>query len=129
MILDLHRQGASISSIARQVGLDRKTVRRYIARGLEPPRYGPRTTRMTLLQPFERYLRERVVESPDLADAAVLFGTGFAPFRGGPLHYARTRGVSAVVTRLEELAARYGARFRPDAGWVALGAAQKRDGA
>ncbi|MBV8405017.1 MAG: enoyl-CoA hydratase/isomerase family protein, partial [Gammaproteobacteria bacterium] len=74
-------------------------------------------------------LRERVVESPDLADAAVLFGTGFAPFRGGPLHYARTRGVSAVVTRLEELAARYGARFRPDAGWVALGAAQKRDGA
>jgi transposase len=66
MILDLHRQGASISSIARQVGLDRKTVRRYIARGLEPPQYGPRTTRMTLLQPFERYLRERVMAVPQL---------------------------------------------------------------
>src|ERR1700753_2798738 len=42
MILELHRQGLSISAIARRVGLDRKTVRRSIARGLEPPRYGPR---------------------------------------------------------------------------------------
>src|SRR6185312_4136696 len=59
-------------------------------------------------------LRERVVESPDLVDAAVLFGTGFAPFRGGPLNYARARGVSSVVARLRELATRYGARFQPD---------------
>ena len=42
MILDLYRQGVSVSVIARRVGLDRKTVRRYIARGLEPPVYGPR---------------------------------------------------------------------------------------
>jgi 3-hydroxyacyl-CoA dehydrogenase/enoyl-CoA hydratase/3-hydroxybutyryl-CoA epimerase len=67
-------------------------------------------------------LRERVVENADLVDAAVLFGTGFAPFRGGPLTYARARGVPAVVARLEELAARYGERFRPDAGWSSLGA-------
>ncbi len=73
-------------------------------------------------------LRERVVESADLVDAAVLFGTGFAPFRGGPLHYARARGVSAVVARLQELAARYGERFTPDAGWVSLAGPQKRDG-
>jgi 3-hydroxyacyl-CoA dehydrogenase / enoyl-CoA hydratase / 3-hydroxybutyryl-CoA epimerase len=62
-------------------------------------------------------LRERVVEEPDLIDAAVIFGTGFAPFRGGPLAYARNRGVAAVVARLEELAARYGSRFQPDSGW------------
>ena len=74
-------------------------------------------------------LRERVVESEDLVDAAVLFGTGFAPFRGGPLTYARARGISAVVTRLKELAQRYGERFRPDEGWVSLAADQKRDGA
>jgi 3-hydroxyacyl-CoA dehydrogenase/enoyl-CoA hydratase/3-hydroxybutyryl-CoA epimerase len=74
-------------------------------------------------------LRERVVESEDLVDAAVIFGTGFAPFRGGPLTYARARGVSAVVARLQELAARHGARFRPDEGWVSLAAGQKRDGA
>jgi 3-hydroxyacyl-CoA dehydrogenase/enoyl-CoA hydratase/3-hydroxybutyryl-CoA epimerase len=70
-------------------------------------------------------LRERVVEDSDLADAAVLFGTGFAPFRGGPLTYARARGVPAVVARLEELALRYGARFRPDDGWTLLAGAQK----
>jgi 3-hydroxyacyl-CoA dehydrogenase/enoyl-CoA hydratase/3-hydroxybutyryl-CoA epimerase len=66
-------------------------------------------------------LRERVVEEPDLVDAAVIFGTGFAPFRGGPLTYARTRGVDAVAARLQELATRYGPRFTPDAGWSQLG--------
>jgi 3-hydroxyacyl-CoA dehydrogenase/enoyl-CoA hydratase/3-hydroxybutyryl-CoA epimerase len=58
-------------------------------------------------------------------DAAVIFGAGFAPFRGGPLTYARARGLPAVVTRLEELAARYGARFAPDAGWSALSSGEK----
>ncbi|MGH8323218.1 MAG: 3-hydroxyacyl-CoA dehydrogenase family protein, partial [Steroidobacteraceae bacterium] len=62
-------------------------------------------------------LREHVVDDPDLIDAAVIFGTGFAPFRGGPLAYARSRGVAAVVTRLEELARRCGPRFLPDSGW------------
>ena len=65
-------------------------------------------------------LRERIVEDADLVDAAVIFGTGFAPFRGGPLRYARARGVAAVVARLEELAARYGERFQPDPGWTAI---------
>ena len=65
-------------------------------------------------------LREKVVDNADFADAAVVFGTGFAPFRGGPLTYARARGVPAVVARLHELAARHGERFRPDAGWTQL---------
>ena len=66
MILDLHRQGVTVSAIARRVGLDRKTVRRYIARGLEPPVYGPRKPRTTQLQQFERYLRERIAAFPQL---------------------------------------------------------------
>jgi transposase len=66
MILELHRQGVSVSAIARQVGLDRKTVRRYIARGLEPPAYGPRKPRTTQLQQFEHYLRERLGAFPQL---------------------------------------------------------------
>jgi 3-hydroxyacyl-CoA dehydrogenase/enoyl-CoA hydratase/3-hydroxybutyryl-CoA epimerase len=69
-------------------------------------------------------LRERVVEDADLLDAGMIFGTGFAPFRGGPLHYARARGVPAIVARLEQLAATHGPRFRPDEGWAALGAAR-----
>jgi len=80
---------------------------------------------LTLVNECVASLRERVVEDADLVDAAVVFGTGFAPFRGGPLTYARARGVAAVVARLEELALRYGARFRPDPGWAALDAAQK----
>jgi 3-hydroxyacyl-CoA dehydrogenase/enoyl-CoA hydratase/3-hydroxybutyryl-CoA epimerase len=62
-------------------------------------------------------LREGVASEPDFVDAAVIFGTGFAPFRGGPLAYARSRGIAEVVARLSELAERYGSRFRPDEGW------------
>ncbi|MGH8552271.1 MAG: 3-hydroxyacyl-CoA dehydrogenase family protein, partial [Methylococcales bacterium] len=36
-------------------------------------------------------LKEKVVESADLLDAGIIFGTGFAPFRGGPLHYLEER--------------------------------------
>jgi 3-hydroxyacyl-CoA dehydrogenase/enoyl-CoA hydratase/3-hydroxybutyryl-CoA epimerase len=67
-------------------------------------------------------LREGVVADADLIDAGVIFGSGFAPFRGGPLKYARDRGVAAVVARLEELERRHGDRFRPDPGWLQFGA-------
>ncbi len=66
MILDLHRQGLSISAIARELGIDRKTVRRTIVRGLEPPVYGPRKPRRRLTDPFVPYLRERVTAYPGL---------------------------------------------------------------
>jgi 3-hydroxyacyl-CoA dehydrogenase/enoyl-CoA hydratase/3-hydroxybutyryl-CoA epimerase len=65
-------------------------------------------------------LREQVVADADLLDAGIIFGTGFAPFRGGPLKYARDRGVKDCVTRLEQLAVTHGARFKPDAGWHSL---------
>jgi 3-hydroxyacyl-CoA dehydrogenase/enoyl-CoA hydratase/3-hydroxybutyryl-CoA epimerase len=65
-------------------------------------------------------LREGVIDDADLLDAGMIFGTGFAPFRGGPLHYARARGATAVVARLEQLAATHGPRFRPDAGWTSF---------
>ena len=65
-------------------------------------------------------LRERVVADADLLDAGAVFGTGFAPFRGGPLHYAKSRGVDDIVVSLKALMQRYGARFEPDAGWSAL---------
>jgi 3-hydroxyacyl-CoA dehydrogenase/enoyl-CoA hydratase/3-hydroxybutyryl-CoA epimerase len=65
-------------------------------------------------------LREHLVDDADLIDAAVIFGTGFAPFRGGPLAYARNVGVATITSRLTGLAQRYGSRFRPDAGWALL---------
>jgi 3-hydroxyacyl-CoA dehydrogenase/enoyl-CoA hydratase/3-hydroxybutyryl-CoA epimerase len=72
---------------------------------------------LALLNECVAVLREGIVADSDLVDAAVIFGAGFAPFRGGPMHYARARGVASIVRRLEELAGRYGSRFRPDAGW------------
>jgi 3-hydroxyacyl-CoA dehydrogenase/enoyl-CoA hydratase/3-hydroxybutyryl-CoA epimerase len=67
-------------------------------------------------------LREGVIEDADLLDAGAIFATGFAPFRGGPLQYAKTRGISQIVERLNELSKRYGERFQPDAGWSRLSA-------
>ncbi len=63
---------------------------------------------------------EGVVEDLDLLDAGVIFGTGFAPFRGGPIGYARARGLATTRRRLASLAGRYGERFMPHAGWDTL---------
>jgi 3-hydroxyacyl-CoA dehydrogenase/enoyl-CoA hydratase/3-hydroxybutyryl-CoA epimerase len=65
-------------------------------------------------------LDERVVEDSDLVDAGVIFGTGFAPFRGGPLEYAKQRGIGEIVTRLHQLAEQLGPRFAAHAGWNRL---------
>ena len=65
-------------------------------------------------------LREEVVSDPDLIDVGMVFGTGFAPFRGGPMNYAKDRGVDEIISRLEQLAAEHGERFAPDGGWPAI---------
>jgi 3-hydroxyacyl-CoA dehydrogenase/enoyl-CoA hydratase/3-hydroxybutyryl-CoA epimerase len=62
-------------------------------------------------------LREGIVDNADMVDGAMIFATGYAPFRGGPLNYARTRGPENVVSTLRALAAKFGGRFAPDAGW------------
>jgi transposase len=72
MILDLHRQGLKVAVIARQVGVDRKTVRKYIARGLEVPTYGPRQPRDRLLDPWMDYLRARLEAYPGLSARRLL---------------------------------------------------------
>jgi transposase len=83
MILDLHRQGLSVSAIARRVGIDRKTVRKYIERGLEPPRYGPRQPRGRRLEPFEAYLRQRVAAYPGLTGSRLLREIRERGYKGG----------------------------------------------
>ena len=54
VILDLHKQGLTISAIAERTGLDRKTVRKYIERGLEAPVYGPRQPRARVISSTRR---------------------------------------------------------------------------
>ena len=72
MILDLHRQGLSLSAIARRTGMDRSTVAKYVKCGLEPPRYGPRNPRPTVITPVEAYLRARIAAFPDLNGSRLL---------------------------------------------------------
>ncbi len=72
---------------------------------------------LALLNECVAVLREGIVADADLLDAGAIFGAGFAPFRGGPLQYARARGVEQIVVRLRDFEARYGKRFAPDAGW------------
>jgi len=62
-------------------------------------------------------LHDGVVDDADLLDAGVIFGTGFAPFRGGPIQHIRDTGAETVKAQLEVLAGKYGKRFAPKAGW------------
>lgn len=72
---------------------------------------------MRLFNEAHTCLREEVVADRDLLDAGMIFATGFAPFRGGPLHYVDSVGEMTVYHRLQELTARYGSRFTPDPSW------------
>lgn len=65
-------------------------------------------------------LRDQVVDTAEHADAGMIFGTGFAPFRGGPFNYIRYRGTAQLLKMLEHLQQRYGPRFKADDGWQQL---------
>ncbi len=72
---------------------------------------------MPMLNEAAACLNEGVIETPEMLDAGVIFGTGFAPFLGGPCEYIRTRGVDSVQATLLSLAAKHGDRFKPKAGF------------
>lgn len=71
--------------------------------------------RLTLLIVNEavRCLEEKIVATPDLIDFAFVMGTGFAPFRGGPLKYAETVGWSAIAQKMDQLTVEAGPHFTP----------------
>jgi 3-hydroxyacyl-CoA dehydrogenase/enoyl-CoA hydratase/3-hydroxybutyryl-CoA epimerase len=83
------------------------------------PNGGPRPSEIMqrlvlgIVNEAARALGENVVRSPRDGDIGAIFGFGFPPFRGGPLRYADDLGAERVVTDLERLAERYGARFAP----------------
>jgi 3-hydroxyacyl-CoA dehydrogenase/enoyl-CoA hydratase/3-hydroxybutyryl-CoA epimerase len=65
-------------------------------------------------------IEDRVVADADLVDAGTIFGAGFAPFRGGPIQYARTAGFTSLRAELEKLEKQHGERFKPSPGWAKL---------
>lgn len=76
---------------------------------------------LPMLNAVAAALREGVVEDADSAGAAMIFGTGFAPFRGGPIQYARDRGFAEVLEKLMELEQKHGQRFHASEWWSTEG--------
>jgi 3-hydroxyacyl-CoA dehydrogenase / enoyl-CoA hydratase / 3-hydroxybutyryl-CoA epimerase len=71
-------------------------------------------------------LEDKIIGRPDLLDAALIFGIGFPPFRGGLLRYADTIGSKAIVEKLEGFRAKYGERFAPPASLMEMAKNGKR---
>ncbi len=67
-----------------------------------------------------RCWHEGIVSETDFIDAGLIYGVGFAPFRGGPMRYIETEGAENIISRLETLEKECGQRFKPDAGWQKL---------
>ena len=97
-----------------------KPIKGNVDKDYEPP--GDLQDRLILrmLNEIVACLRDKVVASKDQADAGIIFGTGFAPFRGGPFHYIDFRGSEQLTKMLEKLKSRHGERFTLDAGWTEL---------
>ena len=72
---------------------------------------------LPLLNEAVACLHDQVVDDSDLLDAGVIFGTGFAPFRGGPIQHVRDSGADALKAKLVALAQAHGGRFDPRPGW------------
>ena len=65
-------------------------------------------------------VREGIVADADLCDAGVIFGTGFAPHRGGPINYLRAAGKEKLLAEMKRLEMTHGARFAADSGWSTI---------
>jgi len=89
-------------------------------RGKRQTTHEPVTERLILRMVNEAVacLREGVVADLDSIDAGMVYGTGFAPYLGGPMRYAETLGDVGIRATLERLASEYGVRFQPDPGWT-----------
>ena len=72
---------------------------------------------LRLLNEAMACLREGVVSDTDAIDAGMVYGTGFAPYLGGPMRYAESLGETGISHSLYRLAQEYGSRFEPDPGW------------
>ncbi|MDF9442130.1 MAG: 3-hydroxyacyl-CoA dehydrogenase [Lysobacteraceae bacterium SCN 69-123] len=94
-----------------------RAVKPEVARDYQAPSDLEDRLILPLLNEAVACLHDGVVADADLLDAGVIFGTGFAPFRGGPIQHVRATGADALVEKLRTLQARHGDRFAPRPGW------------
>jgi 3-hydroxyacyl-CoA dehydrogenase / enoyl-CoA hydratase / 3-hydroxybutyryl-CoA epimerase len=98
---------------------DGKAVKALVEESTVPQELTDRLL-LTLANESVACLREGIVADRDLVDAGAIFGAGFAPFRGGPLHWVASEGAERLQARLLQLALQHGSRFTPDKGWSLL---------
>lgn len=121
-----------LSAMVEQGQLGKKSGRgfyRYDAKGRARrdtrvrPSDIPITERLVLrvLNEAMACLREGVVQDADAIDAGMVYGTGFAPYLGGPMRYVESMGETGISHSLYRLSEEYGERFTPDAGWSQAG--------
>jgi 3-hydroxyacyl-CoA dehydrogenase / enoyl-CoA hydratase / 3-hydroxybutyryl-CoA epimerase len=68
---------------------------------------------LSMVNEAARTLEEKVVDAPEDVDFGMIMGTGWAPFRGGPLRFADHLGIATVVSRLNNLRDRVALHFTP----------------
>jgi len=97
-----------------------KVIKPAIPKEYSPPTDIRDRLILRLLNEAAACLHDNVVENAEFGDAGIIFGTGFAPFRGGPFHYINDRGRDQILKILEHLQQRYGDRFEKSNGWKDL---------
>ncbi|MDH3634781.1 MAG: 3-hydroxyacyl-CoA dehydrogenase NAD-binding domain-containing protein [Gammaproteobacteria bacterium] len=70
-----------------------------------------------LLNEAAACLQEEIVADKDLLDAGIIFGTGFAPFRGGPMQHSLQEGTESLNAAMADYESKFGERFHPAEGW------------
>jgi len=91
----------------------------YELLGLEPtiedpdPRYLQERMVLRMIDEAARCLEEEVVASAGELDLAMIFGTGFPPFRGGPCRWADAQGLGGILDTMDRFASAVGDRYRP----------------
>jgi 3-hydroxyacyl-CoA dehydrogenase/enoyl-CoA hydratase/3-hydroxybutyryl-CoA epimerase len=90
-----------------------------IKKNMQPEEIVDRTV-LLMIKESALCLEEKIIERPDLLDAALIFGIGFPPFRGGLLKYADTIGAKNVIEKLKGYAKQYGERFTPPGSLVEM---------
>ncbi len=104
-----------------------KAVKQKLPRGYQSDAGIMDRMLLRLLNEVVACLREGVVADTDQLDAGMIYGTGFAPFRGGPCHYIRSIGADILYQKLQAFEQSHGRRFRPDTGWDEMAGFTRRD--
>jgi 3-hydroxyacyl-CoA dehydrogenase/enoyl-CoA hydratase/3-hydroxybutyryl-CoA epimerase len=106
-----HKRGVAEKPPEKQTA-PRLPAARQFASGESVPGIAQRLA-LAVINAAAQCLADRIVAEAWMVDLAMVLGTGFAPFRGGPLRLADEWGIGSVLDALNQLAEVCGRRFQP----------------